>query len=174
MIQKSYMPDDVFCHEFPTELGRIETPVRLLNLSPEHDIVVNAVWDTGAAFSSIAPRLLEKLCLSADGRGVSIGIGGPISGSTSILFAFPGNSRYAALVEASWLPDVKGTPDFIIGLDIILLGELTLRSRGDRAELQFKFDTTRFIDFENDSSMVTMQKMSAFHEQLRKTWQIRR
>ena len=141
-----------------------------MNMSPQREMVVNAIWDTGATFSQVAPRVVEKLELPADGQGVSIGAGGPIGGSTSICFAFPGNSRYAALVEASWLPDVKGEPDFIIGLDIILMGELTLRSHGDKAELTFAFDTSRFIDFEADDQMTTMRKMMAFREQLRRTW----
>ena len=170
MKHPDYMPDNVFRHEFPLELGRIETPLKVLTLAPRHEIVVNAVWDTGASFSSVAPWVVEKLHLAADGRAQSIGIGGPVDGSTSICFAFPGNKRYAALVEASWLPDVKGVPDFIIGLDIILMGELTLRSHGDKAELLFTFDTSRFIDFEGDDSETTMRKMAAFHEQLRRTW----
>lgn len=170
MKQKNYTPDNVFRHEFPADLGRIETPLRVLNLSPQREIVVNAVWDTGATYSSVAPWVAEKLQLPADGKAISVGIGGPVGGSTSICFAFPGNSRYAALVEASWLPDVKGVPDFIIGLDIILMGELTLRSNGDKAELLFVFDTSKFIDFEGDDSATTMQKMTAFHEKLRQTW----
>lgn len=168
---QDYTPDNVFRHEFSPELGRIETPIRLLNLSPQHEIVVNAVWDTGASFSSVSPRVVERLRLTQDGKSVSIGVGGPLNSSTSICFAFPGNSRYAALVEASWLPDVKGVPDFIIGLDIILLGEMTLRSHGDMAEMLFTFDTSRFIDFEREGSLDTARKMAAFHEQMRKTWQ---
>lgn len=170
MKQKDYMPDNVFRHEFPVDLGRIETPLRVMNMSPQREVVVNAVWDTGASYSSVAPWVIEKLELPADGKGISIGVGGPVQGSTSICFAFPGNSRYAALVEASWLPDVKGVPDFIIGLDIILMGEMTLRSHGDKAELTFAFDTSRFIDFEADDPETTMRKMAAFHEQLRRTW----
>lgn len=164
------MPDNVFRHEFPLDLGRIETPLRVLNLNPQREIVVNAIWDTGATYSSVAHWVTYKLELPADGKAVNTGIGGAQGGSTSICFAFPGNSRYAALVEASWLPDVKGVPDFIIGLDIILMGELTLRSHGDKAEMAFTFDTSRFIDFEGDDSKTTMRKMAAFHEQLRRTW----
>ena len=170
MKQKDYMPDNVFRHEFPVDLGRIETPLRVMKMSPQREVVVNAVWDTGASYSSVAPWVIEKLDLPADGTGTSIGVGGPVQGSTSICFAFPGNSRYAALVEASWLPDVKGVPDFIIGLDIILMGEMTLRSHGDKAVLTFAFDTSRFIDFEADDSVAVMRKMTAFQEQLRRTW----
>ena len=170
MKQKDYMPDNVFRHEFPVDLGRIETPLRVMNMSPQREVVVNAVWDTGASYSSVAPWVTKKLELPADGKAVNIGIGGAQSGSTSICFAFPGNKRYAALVEASWLPDVKGVPDFIVGLDIILMGELTLRSKGDRAELLFTFDTSKFIDFDGDDSATTMQKMTAFHEKLRRNW----
>lgn len=164
------MPDNVFRHEFAADLGRIETPLKLLNLSPQREVVVNAVWDTGATYSCVAHGVVRKLGLRADGKAVSIGAGGPVGGSTSICFAFPGNRRYAALVEASWLPDVEGVPDFIIGLDIILMGEMTLRSKGDRAELLFTFDTSKFIDFEGDDSVTTMQKMTAFHEKLRQSW----
>ena len=170
MNEKRILPGNVFRHEFPLELGRIETPLKVMTLAPHYEIVVNAVWDTGASFSSVAPWVVEKLQLPASGKAESIGISGPVGGSTSICFAFPGNSRYAALVEASWLPDVKGVPDFIIGLDIILMGEMTLRSHGDRAELTFTFDTSRFIDFEADNSETTMRKMMAFREQLRRTW----
>ncbi len=170
MNEKRILPENVFRHEFPLELGRIETPLRVMTLAPHYEIVVNAVWDTGATFSSVAPWVVEKLKLSADGKAESVGISGSVGGSTSICFAFPGNSRYAALVEASWLPDVKGVPDFIIGLDIILMGELALRSHGDKAELTFTFDTSRFIDFEGDDSETTMRKMMAFRGQLRRTW----
>lgn len=168
--QSDYIPENVFRHEFLLELGRIETPLKVLTLAPRHEIVVNAVWDSGATYSSVAPWVVEKLKMPASGKAESIGITGSVDGSTSICFAFPGNSRYAALVEASWLPDVKGVPDFIIGLDIILMGELTLRSHGDKAELLFTFDTSKFIDFEGDDSATTMQKMTAFHEKLRRNW----
>lgn len=170
MKQNDYIPDNVFRHEFPVDLGRIETPLRVMNMSPQREMVVNAVWDTGASYSSVAHWVVEKLELPANGTGISIGVGGPVHGSTSICFAFPGNSRYAALVEASWLPEVKGVPDFIIGLDIILMGELTLRSHENKAELTFTFDTSRFIDFKVDDSETTMRKMMAFREQLRRTW----
>lgn len=170
MNEKRILPENVFRHEFPLELGRIETPLRVMTLAPHYEIVVNAVWDTGATFSSVAPWVVERLEMPASGKSESIGISGQVDGSTSICFAFPGNSRYAALVEASWLPDVKGVPDFIIGLDIILMGELTLRSHGDKAELLFTFDTSKFIDFEADDSETTMRKMMAFREQLRRTW----
>lgn len=166
----AYVPEHVFRYEFPSDIGRIETPLRVLNLSPQRELTVNAVWDTGATYSSVAPWVAQKLELPADGRAVSIGVGGPVGGSTSICFAFPGNKRYAALVEASWLPDVKGVPDFIIGLDIILMGELLLRSRGETNELCFTFDTSRFIDFEKDDNMTVMRKMEAFREQLRRMW----
>ena len=165
-----YVPENVFRYEFPSDIGRIETPLRVMNLSPQREMTVNAVWDTGATYSSVAPWVAQKLELPADGRAVSIGVGGPVGGSTSVCFAFPGNKRYAALVEASWLPDVKGVPDFIVGLDIILMGELTLRSHGDKAELLFTFDTSRFIDFEGDDNMTVMRKMGAFREQLRRMW----
>ena len=171
MKQHEYMPGNVFRHELPSDLGRIETPLRVLNLSPHRDMVVNAVWDTGATFSSVAPRVVRHLELPADGHAVNMGVGGPVGGSTSLCFAFPGNNRYAALIEAAWLPDVDGVPDFIVGLDIILMGELILRPFGYRTELLFTFDTSRFIDFEGDDSFTTMRKMTAFHEQLRRTWQ---
>ncbi|MBQ3700819.1 MAG: hypothetical protein II886_13095 [Prevotella sp.] len=170
MNQDKYIPDNVFRHEFPADLGRIETPLRVLNLNPNRELIVNAVWDTGASYSSVAPWVVKRLELPADGKALSIGVGGPIDGSISICFAFPGNSRYAALVEASWLPDVKGVPDFIIGLDIILMGEMVLRPKGDKSELLFTFDTSRFIDFEGDDSVTTMRKMTVFHEKLRQTW----
>ena len=169
-MHRDYIPDNVFRHEFPTDLGKIETPLRVLNLSPQRDVVVNAIWDTGSTYSSVSHRVARLLELSTGGKSVSIGIGGAVSGSTSLCFAFPGNQRYAAMVDASLLQDVEGVPDFIIGLDIILMGELTLRSRGEMAELQFKFDTSKFIDFEGDDSMTMVRKTSAFYEQMRRNW----
>ena len=48
----AYVPEHVFRYEFPSDIGRIETPLRVLNLSPQRELTVNAVWDTGATYSS--------------------------------------------------------------------------------------------------------------------------
>lgn len=168
MKGKDYLPDNVFIHEFPLELGRIETPIMLLNLEPRYEIVVNAIWDTGATFSSIAPRIVGKLGLQKDGASISKGINGAVMSSTSLCFAFPGNRRYGAFVEASWLPDVDGVPDFIIGLDIIMMGDMRLQSRDGIGKLTFTFDTSRFIDYEHDDSVTLVRKTSAFYENMKR------
>jgi len=170
MNGKDYIPDNVFIHEFPTELGRIETPLKVLNLFKNSEMVVNAVWDTGATFSSVSTRVVQALGLEQDSKSMNIGFAGAVESSSSICFAFPGNGRYAALVEASWLPDVKGVPDFIIGLDIILMGEMALRSHGEKTELTFTFDTSKFVDYLADDSLAVMRKMTAFQEKLRRTF----
>ena len=164
------IPDNVFRYELGRDVTKIQTPLKVLNPPGRQEKVVTAVWDTGSTVSSISERIVRELNMTTDGRVVATGISGDVCKSSSICFAFPGNQRFAALVEASHIPDVPGMPDFIIGLDIISMGEFRLTWEDGRMVLYFIFDTSQFIDFEQDDGQTIVEKMSRFNEKLRKMW----
>ena len=169
MNQHDYMPDNVFRYELGKDPDRVQTMVKVMNFSPHREMVVNAVWDTGATFSSVSRRVVRELALPDDGNALSIGVNGQVIGHTSICLAFPGARKWAALVEASHLPDAPGMPDFIIGLDIILLGDLRITREDGTSVLYFTFDKNVFVNFDDDTAEDAMRKIQGFRERLRRS-----
>ena len=165
------MPDNIFRYELGKDPDRVQTAVKVVNFLPHKEVVVNAVWDTGATFSSVSRRVVQQLELPEDGKATSLGVAGSVTGRTSICLAFPGSQNWAALVEASHLPDVPDAPDFIIGLDIIALGDFRLVKESGISVLYFTFDRDVFINFDVDSAETAMQKLQGFRERLRRTWE---
>ena len=166
----AYMPDNVFRYVLGKDVDRVQTPLRVMSMLTNESLTVNAIWDTGSTFSSVSHSVVSRLGLTDDGMGVGVGAGGMMTGRTSICFAFPGNTRWAAMVEAAQLPDVPGVPDFIIGLDIITLGDFRLTREADQNVLCFTFDKEVFIDFGNDSPETTIRKMEYFKYRLQKAY----
>lgn len=80
-------------------------------------------------------------------------------GTTTLCFALPGNGKYSALVDADILDDYPGIPDFIVGLDIITLGDFHLTTDSEGTVLTFIVDKTKFMDMMNGDPMENQSKM---------------
>lgn len=144
---------------------QIVTPLRVYNHLNDKSRVVNALWDTGASQSLVSERVVKELELKDASVMVSNTTNGIASRSTSLCFALPGDGYYMAYVEAGVLPDAIGVSEFVIGLDIISMGELTLRHGNGRMELSFTFDKDIFIT-RGDSGDTMLHKMAVFKEMI--------
>lgn len=153
------IPDNVFRYNLGKDIIKIETPLQVYNIETQKVKVVNAIWDTGATFSSISRKIVKELGLVANGRSSKIGITGLKVGTTTLCFALPGNGKYSALVDADILDDYPGIPDFIVGLDIITLGDFHLTTDSEGTVLTFIVDKTKFMDMMNGDPMENQSKM---------------
>lgn len=145
-MEKNYIPDNVFQYRLGKDVSKIETPLKVYNMGTQQSKVVDAVWDTGATCSAVSRRIVKELGLIEDGVSVKTGIAGTCAGTTTLCFAFPGNGRYSALVDADVLDDFPGAPDFIVGLDIITLGDFRLSLDKGGIVMTFVADTSLFMD----------------------------
>ena len=84
---------------------------------------------------------------------------------TTLCFALPGDRDYMAYVEAAILPDAIGAAEFVIGLDIITMGNLLFEQVSGDTILKFIFDRNIFIS-RNDDSVTILQKMAMFKKKI--------
>lgn len=145
----------------------IVTPVKLRNVFNEREIVVDAVWDTGATFSAVTKRVVDELDLFEMAKGVTSGINGDVIGLTRIALTFPGNMKYATWAEMNELRELPGPFDVLLGLDVISKGNMHLTHDKDGYWFEFVFDTSKFINLEDDSPEVVIKKLMAGLEEFR-------
>lgn len=162
---KNYLPDNVFIYDAGPMPLQIVTPLRVYNHLNNKSRVVNALWDTGASQSLVSERVVRELELKDASMMVSNTANGIASRYTSLCFALPGDVDYMAYVEAGVLPDAIGSSEFIVGLDIISMGDLSLRHGNGRMELSFTFDEDIFIT-RADGGDTVLHKMAVFKEMM--------
>lgn len=97
----------------------------------------SALWDTGAARSVIAQRIVDRLELKPVRTAHLIGVHGVQETETYSVDVFLPNG-----VEFYGLEVIKGNPpafwwDMLIGMDIISRGDFSLKQRGVYTELSF-------------------------------------
>lgn len=168
IMDNKAIPDNVFRYNLGKDVTKIETPLKVYNMATQQAKVVNAVWDTGATCSAVSRRIVKELELTEDGVSAKIGIAGTCFGTTTICFAFPGNGRYSALVDADILDDFTGTPDFVVGLDIITLGDFRLSLEGGSVVMSFVADTSLFMDMMHGDPAETQSKLAKQWERVKR------
>lgn len=144
----------------------IVSPLRLSNHEAGASAVVNAVWDTGATRSAVSPNMTDYLNLEKRGGGFTTGIGGRVEVRLALALAFPGNADWYTIVN----PIVSQLPasiDFLIGLDIITLGDFSLKHGDNGTLLEFVFDQEYFVNINTDSVKSALEKISRTNDRLR-------
>lgn len=147
----------------------LSTPIKLCDLQFSKGIIVDAIWDTGSTHSYISSDVVVSLGLDVRGRGMVTGIGGRMPVSMSFAIAFPGNADWYTISR----PIVGNVPvdaKFIIGLDIITMGDLSLRHLDSGTLLEFVFEQDYFVNLNNDSAKTAFEKMNKANERLKGTF----
>jgi hypothetical protein len=123
---------------------RIVTPVYLYGVSTSapKDIVTSAIWDTGATFSAITPRIQQELELTQIGSKLIRGVTGiqnvPI---VMITLTLP-NKLLKQNVEVA-VCDFNHDIGMLIGMDIITQGDFMLLHGNSHTRFSFTVPPTR-------------------------------
>lgn len=130
---------------------RFITPIRLKNKWNDKGIEVKALWDTGAENSVISREVVKSLELPVENCGVATGINNMKAvAAMSLGVAFPGNMSWF-----TWcLPIVLDKPakgvGFVIGMDLITMGDLHITAHQEGTLLEFVFNENFFVDYDDD------------------------
>lgn len=103
---------------------------------PPHFYTENAAWDTGAQFTIISPRVVEKLKLQSYGVGGVMGIGGDQVTSTYLVNVVLSNGKviYDMEVYCSDIDDYE----ILIGMDIIAETDFLITNKDGKTTFQFR------------------------------------
>ena len=142
----------------------IVSPLRLSNHETGASAVVNAVWDTGATRSAVSPNIANYLNLKKRGGGFTIGIGGRVE--VRLALAFPGNADWYTIANPI-VSQLHASIDFLIGLDIITMGDFSLKHVESGTLLEFVFDQEYFVNINTDSVKTAMEKISRANDRLK-------
>lgn len=123
----------------------LKMPIRIENQYQEEGLVVDSVWDTGAQFSVMSASLADKLKINRRPGGLMDGVGQTVVSEVACAIAFPGNMDWYTYVHPRVVPKIAIGVDFIIGLDIITMGDFSLTRTREGLLMEFVFNEDYFI-----------------------------
>lgn len=101
---------------------------------------VKALWDTGAVISAVSRSVASKLGLKAKERARLATVSGEASAVKDIVLLDLFISNMVIPVKVAIVDSVPGTDnDFLIGMDVIQCGELSVKSDHDRHTFDVEF-----------------------------------
>lgn len=106
-----------------------------------------ALWDTGATNSVITPKIVQELGLVPVGVSQNRHTGGISTVNIYIVDICLPNNIVLPQVRVSECADQAGRFDFIIGMDIISLGDFSITGQGERRTVSFCMPSTLQIDY---------------------------
>lgn len=108
-----------------------------------------ALWDTGATTSAISSRLVSKLGLVPSSKAFIHSPAGPLTVnvfSVDVLLSAGGEVISSLPVVSVNLDE---SVDFLIGMDIITLGDFAITNMDQKTTFSFRIPSTETIDFMN-------------------------
>lgn len=120
-----------------------------------HGIKVNALWDTGATSSCIGKSLMQQLNMNPIAFTDVSHAGGRTNRVPVYLLdvILPNNVRITG-VHACQFDDAPDA-NFIIGMDIITLGDFAITNLNNETTISFRIPSTQTIDFTKPAQPVT-------------------
>jgi predicted aspartyl protease len=117
---------------------RIITPVYLYGVSAltPKDTVTNALWDTGATFSAITPRIQHELKLTPIGSKLIRGVTGTQKAPVVMITLTLPNDLLKQNIEVA-VCDFSHDIGMLIGMDIITQGDFVLLHGNSHTEFSF-------------------------------------
>ena len=135
-------------------VSEVITPVGLSlpllpNEVPPSDIPrsYRALWDTGATASAVTKETVNKLGLPAIGRTMVHHADGATEQDVYLLSVYLPNNFIIPMVRATECKEIAGRFDFIIGMDIITLGDLAITNVSGKTTISFRMPPDRKIDY---------------------------
>jgi len=136
---------------FPNGNGLLKTPIRIENQYQEKGVVVDAIWDTGAQFSVMSSHLAEMLDIALRPAGLMDGVGQTLPMEKGCAIAFPGNKEWYTYAHPRAVRQIAPGADFIIGMDIIGMGDFSLKRTGEGLLMEFVFNHEYFLRSDDDT-----------------------
>jgi hypothetical protein len=112
-----------------------------------------ALWDTGATYSVISRRVVRDLSLVSETLTQISGVGGVFDSEIhTVNIELPNR---VVLYDKNVTVAIIDDCDFLIGMDIIGLGDFAISHKGSNHLLSFRIPPSGAIDFTADNSVVT-------------------
>lgn len=140
--------------EWAGRIRRILTPVHIseaydpsLSEADRPQIVLaTALWDTGATGSVVSSTLAKKLALFPTGSAQVNTAAGVTTTDTYVISLRLPNGVGISGVQVTSCPPQPGF-DFIIGMDVIALGDFTITNENGRTTMSYRFPSIKKIDY---------------------------
>lgn len=104
------------------------------------------IWDTGASHTTISGRVVSALGLQRTGFATSNTANGPLRTEQFLV-----NLELPSRVQFLFLPVIQGNLpagiDFLIGMDIISMGDFAVTNKDGKTTLSFRVPSMERIDF---------------------------
>lgn len=134
--------DNVFMAGYEEKANRLITPVTVQESggNAESILINKAIWDTGTVVSCISDEIARRENM----KPVDSGVLATLTGQKEIVYYF----LDIWLSKDILIPNVKAAgismagrdSDFVIGMDIISRGNLTVKNNNGKTELRFEFN----------------------------------
>jgi len=129
---------EAFSKEYPTIASELLTEVYLYNpVDMENRIKTIALWDTGATISCIAPEVLEKLCLKPIDSVIIEGVNSLERCDQVLVHVGLPNGLIVSNIKPSVCNFGPSNLEFIIGMDIIKLGDFMIANSLEKTLFSF-------------------------------------
>lgn len=129
-----------FEYLLPANAKRIITPLRLVNAQKKQEMLVNALWDTGAEFSAVGLDAVAKVDMESLGVVKDVcSINGKSRAAMLCTIVLPGDDYFALVTEAVMHEIGNKDYSFVIGMNIIRKGDFSLTQTNDGLLLRFVF-----------------------------------
>ncbi len=99
---------------------------------------VKALWDTGATGCVITKKIAKKMSLKPVGKSEVRHAGGKSYENVYLISVLLPNGKGSPMVKVTECPDVEGRFDFIIGMNVIALGDFCIQNISGKSKFTFK------------------------------------
>lgn len=132
--------DNVFMAGYEEKANRLITPVTVREPggNTESILINKAIWDTGAVVSCISDEIAKRENM----KPVDSGVLATLTGQKEIVYYFLNiwlsKDILIPNVKVAGVSMVGRDSDFVIGMDIISRGNLTVKNNNGKTELRFE------------------------------------
>lgn len=120
----------------PTESIKTQVKIKSSDNSAEYENAT-AIWDTGAIFSGISRKMVEKLKLVPVDNGVTYTTMGNYVNKIYLIDLYINQDIQLKQVKVADCLNCPGF-DFIIGMDVLNRGNFQIKPKQDKTEFSFK------------------------------------
>ena len=113
-------------------------------------IPAKALWDTGSSNSSITKQKADEIGLVPIGKVEVHHAAGTSLRNSYLLNIYLPNRFSIPMVRVTECTSVAGGFDFIVGMEIIVLGDFAITNVGGKTTVSFRMPSTKAIDFVQD------------------------
>jgi hypothetical protein len=164
----SPQPYHAFTQKYPGITNRIITPVHVAaaydpaNPPPNPKFIsVSALWDTGASQSVVTATTAKTLGLVETGKSLVHHAGGKGMASTYVVnFLLPNQVGIQGVLVSECTDPEHNQFGAIIGMDIIMTGDLTITNHNGSSWVTFRFPSVGSVDYVAESQKLPQQAIS--------------